>query len=143
MVNKKYYDHNIVMNLLIQYVRLGEVNNLSGYSGEFMDVLLRLLPVVDDCVYDDDPRARCSAANAILIELWPLMQRCFDALRDQYEQDKQKQQQGQQGSGSGTGGEAEAGDPTQGVQNALDEQLPQQASTYAGMASPSPRAISP
>ena len=140
MVNKKYYDHNIVMNLLIQYVRLGEVNNLSGYSGEFMDVLLRLLPVVDDCVYDDDPRARCSAANAILIELWPLMQRCFDALRDQYEQDKQKQQQGQQGSGSGfgTGGEAEAGDPAQGVQNALDEQLPQQASTYAGMASPVP-----
>lgn len=30
MINKKLYDHNIVLNLLIQYVNAGEVNNLSG-----------------------------------------------------------------------------------------------------------------
>ncbi len=43
--------------------------------------------------------------SKILIDLWPMMQRCFDALRDKQ---KQAQQQAQQqkgvGSGSGSGG---------------------------------------
>lgn len=47
MVNRKYYDHSIVLNLLIEYVRAGEVNNLSGYTGEFMDLLLEFIPAVD------------------------------------------------------------------------------------------------
>ena len=36
MINRKYYDHSIVVNLLIQYVRAHEVNNLSGYTGEIL-----------------------------------------------------------------------------------------------------------
>lgn len=32
MLNERYYDHSIIMNLLIQYVRSGEVNNLSEYT---------------------------------------------------------------------------------------------------------------
>ena len=73
MINRKYFDHNIVLNLLIQYVNAGEVNNLNGYSGELMDKVTELIPVIDDCVLDEDPRARCDAANRILISLWPMM----------------------------------------------------------------------
>ena len=36
MINRKYYDHTIVLNLLIQYVRAHEINNLSGYTGEYV-----------------------------------------------------------------------------------------------------------
>lgn len=44
MINRKYYDHSIVVNLLIQYVRAHEVNNLSGYTGEFIDKLYEYIP---------------------------------------------------------------------------------------------------
>ena len=105
MINRKYYDHSIVLNLLIQYIRAHEVNNLSGYTGEFIDKLYQYIPLVDECVYDDDARSRCETVSKILIDLWPMMQRCFDALRDKQ---KQAQQQAQQqkgvGSGSGSGG---------------------------------------
>lgn len=51
MINRKYYDHSIVLNLLIQYIRAHEVNNLSGYTGEFIDKLYQYIPLVDECVY--------------------------------------------------------------------------------------------
>lgn len=54
MINKKYYDHTIVLNLLVQYVNAGEVNNLSGYSGELLDRVMDFIPVVDDCLMDED-----------------------------------------------------------------------------------------
>lgn len=59
---------------------------------------IKLIPIVDDCVGDEDARGRCDAANRILIELWPIMQRCFDALRDQQKQ-AQQNSQNQQPSG--------------------------------------------
>ena len=108
MINKKTYDHNIVLNLLIQYVNTGEVNNLSGYTGEFLDKVAEYIPIVDGCLYDEDARSRCEAANYILIDLWPMLQRCFDALRDKKQQAQNQAQQQQNGQGAG------AGDPTQG-----------------------------
>ena len=90
MINRKYYDHSIVVNLLIQYVRAHEVNNLSGYTGEFIDKLYEYIPWIDESVYDDDARSRCEAANRILVDLWPMMQRCFDALRDKQKQAQQQ-----------------------------------------------------
>lgn len=122
MIDKKFYDHRIIENLLIQYINAGEVNNLSGYSGELLDMAVNLIPIVDDCVHDEDARGRCDAANRILIELWPIMQRCFDALRDMQKQSQQNGQS-QQPSGSGSGqpqqGQQNAGDPGQSVQEAL------------------------
>lgn len=123
MIDKKFYDHRIIENLLIQYINAGEVNNLSGYSGELLDVAVKLIPIVDDCVHDEDARGRCDAANRILIELWPTMQRCFDALRDMQKQSQQNgQSQQPSGSGSGQpqqGQQQNAGDPGQGGQEAL------------------------
>lgn len=104
MINKKQYDHCIVLNMLIQYVNAGEVNNLSGYTGEFLDKIAEYIPIVDSCLFDEDARSRCEAANYILIDLWPMMQRCFDALRDKKQQaqnQQQQQQSQQQGKGAG------------------------------------------
>ena len=106
MINKKFYDHNIVLNLLIQYVRAREVNNLSGYSGEILDKFMSYIPLVDSCIFDEDARARFEAVNQIMIDLWPMMQRCFDDLRDKKQQAQQNQQQqsaAAAGSGNGSG----------------------------------------
>ena len=103
MVNKQYFDHSIVLNLLIQYMRAGEVNNLSGYTGELLDTTIRLIPVMDESVLDEDPRVRCEAVNRILIKLWPMMQRCFDALRDRQKNAQQSPKNGPATPGSGAG----------------------------------------
>lgn len=141
MVNKKYYDHNIVLNLLIQYVRAREVNNLSGYSGEFLDKFTAYIPIVDSCIYDEDARARFEAVNYILVDLWPMMQRCFDDLRDKQKQAQQEQQQAGASGGQGTNGsgttsgksedEAIAAAGAEAVKNAIESQLPQAAQNAA------------
>lgn len=150
MINRKYYDHSIVVNLLIQYVRAHEVNNLSGYTGEFIDKLYEYIPWIDDSVYDDDARSRCEAANRILVDLWPMMQRCFDALRDKQKQAQQQAQQSSQqtgkgGSGSGSGQPGSGDDDNDGsqqgqqaVEEDLSSQLPKAAANLTIKTKPVP-----
>lgn len=146
MINRKYYDHSIVLNLLIQYVRVHEVNNLSGYSGEFIDKLYQYIPLIDECVYDDDARSRCEATNRILIDLWPIMQRCFDTLRDKQAQAQQQAQQNSSGGGNnapGTPGSSDDGDDAkqqgqQAVEEDLSSQLPKAASNFTLKTMPVP-----
>lgn len=150
MINRKYYDHSIVVNLLIQYVRAHEVNNLSGYTGEFIDKLYEYIPWIDESVYDDDARSRCEAANRILVDLWPMMQRCFDALRDKQKQAQQQakqssQQTGKGGSGSGSGQPGSGDDDNDGsqqgqqaVEEDLSNQLPKAAANFTIKTKPVP-----
>ena len=150
MINRKYYDHSIVVNLLIQYVRAHEVNNLSGYTGEFIDKLYEYIPWIDESVYDDDARSRCEAANRILVDLWPMMQRCFDALRDKQKQAQQQAQQSSQqtgkgGSGSGSGQPGSGDDDDDGsqqgqqaVEEDLSSQLPKAAANFTIKTKPVP-----
>lgn len=141
MINKKFYDHNIVLNLLIQYVRAREVNNLSGYSGEILDKFMSYIPLVDSCIFDEDARARFEAVNQIMIDLWPMMQRCFDDLRDKKQQAQQNQQQqsaaaAASGNGSGSSGgssDEESKDAgTEAVKEALESQLPKAPVNFTG-----------
>ena len=124
MIDRELYAHNIVLNLLIQYVNAGEINNLSGYKGEYLDRLAAFIPVVDDCLYDEDARSRCDAANRILIDLWPLVRECIDGLqagkqqtRREPEQDgEQEQDPGQGGPGQGSPGQGTSGQGVSGQQ---------------------------
>lgn len=150
MINRKYYDHSIVVNLLIQYVRAHEVNNLSGYTGEFIDKLYEYIPWIDESVYDDDARSRCEATNRILVDLWPMMQRCFDALRDKQKQAQQQAQQSSQqtakgGSGSGSGQPGRGDDDDDGsqqgqqaVEEDLSSQFPKAAANFTIKTKPVP-----
>ena len=133
MIDKQFYPHNIVLNLLLEYVRAREVNNLTGYTGEYMDRFLAALPLVDACIYDEDSRARFDAVNRIMIDLWPLMQRCFDDLRDK--------QQNDASSSSGSGNSTTPGtgeDGMDAVQDALESQLPQIAPNFTMKSGPVP-----
>ncbi len=44
----------------------GDVNNLTGYTGEYMDKLVECIPLADDAVYDTDARIRYDCTNRIL-----------------------------------------------------------------------------
>lgn len=142
MVNAKFYDHNIILNLLIQYARAGEVNNLSGYQGKLLDKVNQYIPLIDAAIYDDDARNRCEAANAILVDLWPIMQRCFDSLRQKQQEAEQqaKQQQAQQ-QAQQSGGNPNPSDPQesqaeiqqaglQAIEGDQQSQIPQTAENF-------------
>jgi Nitric oxide reductase activation protein len=154
MIDKKTYDHNIILNLLIQYVRVRDLNNLSGYDGELLDYLKSFMALVDGCICADDARDRCEAVNLILIDLWPIMQRCFDELRAKYNQAVNAAQgtgpanagtgspgdaSGQQQSGSAeeqTNDQAAQAQAGQAVEDELSGQLPKSAPNFTLASAP-------
>ena len=138
MIDKQFYPHNIVLNLLLQYVRAREVNNLTGYTGEYMDRFLAALPLVDACIYDEDGRARFDAVNRIMIDLWPLMQRCFDDLRDKQQNDASSSSGSGNSTTPGTGEDSDSDDGMDAVQDALESQLPQIAPNFTMKSGPVP-----
>ena len=156
MINRKIYDHNIILNLLIQYVRVHELNNLTDYDGEYLDFLKEHIPIIDGCVYADDARDRCEAVNLILIDLWPIMQRSFDDLRDKYDQAKRAAQAavsaGANDTGDSGGLAAEQSDSDaaqqasqevqeqaeESVKEALNCQLPRSAPNFTLQSAPVP-----
>lgn len=138
MIDKQFYPHNIVLNLLLEYVRAREVNNLTGYTGEYMDRFLAALPLVDACIYDEDSRARFDAVNRIMIDLWPLMQRCFDDLRDKQQNDASSSSGSGNSTTPGTGENSDSDDGMDAVQDALESQLPQIAPNFTMKSGPVP-----
>lgn len=138
MIDKQFYPHNIVLNLLLEYVRARDVNNLTGYTGEYMDRFLAALPLVDACIYDEDSRARFDAVNRIMIDLWPLMQRCFDDLRDKQQNDASSSSGSGNSTTPGTGEDSDSDDGMDAVQDALESQLPQIAPNFTMKSGPVP-----
>lgn len=70
-IDNNYQSFSIMANLIIQYCKAGELNNVTGYQGEYLDCLDTCIPFLDDAMYEPDPRERFKAANEILIILWP------------------------------------------------------------------------
>ncbi len=154
MLDRKIYDHNVVLNLLIQYVRVRDLNNLSGYDGELLDYLKSFMALVDGCICADDARDRCEAVNLILVDLWPVMQRCFDELRTKYDQAvNAAQDPGQANAGTGSPGDASGRQPSgsteeqdggqpaqtqagQAVEDELSSQLPKSAPNFTLASAP-------
>jgi len=62
---------SIMANLILQYCRTGDFNNLGDYKGEYIEAFESCVPVIDEAAYDDDSRVRYKATNQIVIKLWP------------------------------------------------------------------------
>lgn len=77
----------LLINLIIQYLRSGDINNLGNYTGEYLDVFNECIPLLDDAACDDDARVRYRAANRIVLILW-------DYIKEMIEQVKQDQANG-------------------------------------------------
>ena len=67
------YGFSIVVNLMIQYCKTGDVNNLTNEKSEYLDALYDCLPMIDEACYDDDGKARFEAANHLIVHLWPYL----------------------------------------------------------------------
>ena len=81
-IDRRYYPSSIIQNLILQYARCGDIFNPDGYQGEYLDVLYRCIPYIDDASYNDDARSRYNAANHMLLQLIPYLD---DLIKDAQE----------------------------------------------------------
>lgn len=81
-IEAQHHEVFIIMNLLIQYAKTGDINNLGEYNGPYLDAVYECIPFIDEAVYDDDARIRFDAANKILLLLWPFMESYLEKVRE-------------------------------------------------------------
>lgn len=90
-IDKKYQNYAIVVNLIIEYCKAGTVNNLSGYTGPYLDYLEECIPFIEDSLYADDGKERFRATNQLLAILWsyikPLIEEMQEKLDESNEED--------------------------------------------------------
>lgn len=88
-LQKGTYRYSVLLNLLIQYHRSGDINNRDGYDGEILEMFYDVLPVFEDALYDDDTKVRYGAVNQILIMAWDYVQEILEQVKeDQKKQDE-------------------------------------------------------
>lgn len=87
-----YHEYAIVINLLLQYCRSGDVNNLGGYSGPYLDALYDCIPVIDSSIYEDDARERFFATNILVIKLWPYIKQLIEKFKDDIRSGKEMEE---------------------------------------------------
>lgn len=81
-IDNQHHEVFIILNLLIQYAKAGDINNLDGYKGPYLDAVYECIPYVDEAAYDDDARIRFDAANKILLILWPFMKSYLEKVEE-------------------------------------------------------------
>ena len=81
-IGHQHHEVFIVANLLIQYAKTRDINNLDGYKGPYLDTVYECIPYIDDAAYDDDARVRFDAANKMLLLLWPYMESYIRQVRE-------------------------------------------------------------
>lgn len=81
-IRNNHHEVFIIVNLLIQYAKAGDLNNLDGYTGPYLNTVYECIPYIDDAAYDDDSKVRFDAANKMLLLLWPYMKSYIDKVRD-------------------------------------------------------------
>lgn len=79
------HDIFIILNLLAQYAIAGDINNVDGYKGKYLDAFYECVPLLDEAAYDDDARLRYEAANKMLVQLWPYMDSLIEQARKDIE----------------------------------------------------------
>lgn len=78
-----YMGFSILCNLILQYCRSGDINNLTNYKGEYLDKLVECIPVIDNAIYDDDSRVRYDASNMLVLKLWKHVKELIEKHREQ------------------------------------------------------------
>ena len=81
-IANQHHEVFIVANLLIQYTKTGDINNLDGYKGPYLNTVYECIPYIDDASYDDDSKVRFDATNKMLLLLWPYMESFIRQVRE-------------------------------------------------------------
>lgn len=69
-INRELPNAMILINTILQYARIGEFNNSTGYKGELLDVFYECIELIDEAVSKEDAKMRYDSANRIFIKMW-------------------------------------------------------------------------
>ena len=81
-IDTNVHPYAIMVNLILQYCRMGDINNLGGYTGEYLDVLEDCAPIVDAAICAD-AKDRFDAANRLMLKLWKYVRAMIDWVKDE------------------------------------------------------------
>ena len=71
----------ILMNMILQYARIGEYNNDGGYKGDLIDSFDSCIELIDEAIDKTDARRRYDCANRILIRMWPYVEAWIEEIK--------------------------------------------------------------
>lgn len=71
----------ILLNMFLQYARIGEYNNDGGYTGDLIDSFDSCIELVDEAIDKTDARRRYDCANRILIRMWPYVEEWIEEIK--------------------------------------------------------------
>lgn len=103
-IKDNHYGFSVIVNLMIQYCKTGDINNLTKTRSEFLDALYDCLPIIDAAIYDSDGKVRFDATNRLVIRLWPYLKEIREEVKkhmDNGESDNLQEKLSQQISGMG------------------------------------------
>ena len=157
MIDQDREPLSIIFSLSLQYARFGYAvvaDEENEKNNEFLDVLYKMAPFIDNAVATDNPYEKADCINEILLRMWPFIKEVLDKQENSDGQDSSDQQDSEgQGSGQGSGssqdsssgnqGPGESGAPQQSqsqsqqsaIQNVLD-QLGKGSENSGGTAAP-------
>lgn len=81
-IDTNVHPYAIMVNLILQYCRMGDINNLGSYAGEYLDVLDACAPIVDDAICAD-AKDRFDGANRLLLKLWKYVRAMINWVKDE------------------------------------------------------------
>lgn len=84
-IDQNFAGFSIVINLILQYCRSGTVNNISNYTGPYLDCLEDCVPYIENSIYSDDIKERFHAANHMLVFLWEYIKPLIEGTRKEME----------------------------------------------------------
>lgn len=71
----------IILNMMLQYARIGEYNNDGGCKGEIVDSFDSCIELVDEAIDKMDARKRYDCANRIFIRIWPYVEAWIEEIK--------------------------------------------------------------
>lgn len=86
-IQHKYSSFSIMSNLFVQYCLSGNINNLGDYQGQYMELLLKCIPILDATIYEENELERICGAYDLMAVLW----KYINEMLEKYLSNEQKQ----------------------------------------------------
>ncbi len=84
-IDKDYQPFSIIANLLLSYCRTGNINNPTGYQGEYLDSISDCTDLLDAAMESEKGTDRMLASNALLALTWNYIQPLIEKTREELE----------------------------------------------------------
>ena len=81
-IEKEVPDAAILMNMLLQYARIGDYNNDGGGNDDITDAFSPCIELVDKAVCSTDTKYRYDCSNRIFIKFWPYVEKWIEDIKN-------------------------------------------------------------